>query len=157
MFKFPNKAALTAYTLGTTPKAGIHTVEKDESFYNEKIEYLFKDGVLTRITNPKIEFIKRTNINTYADLAGVASPTNKDIIIILKDENTYGKTTWYTYNVDAWVLMGEYLGKEIKKVVSGASCIETEGILYILSTDKASWLLVNQSGGTIVYLINSEI
>ena len=132
MFKFPNKAALTAYTLGTTPKEGLHTVEKDESFYNEKIEYLFKDGVLTRITNPKIEFIKRTNINTYADLSGVSSPMNKDMIIILKDENTYGKTTWYTYNVDAWVLMGEYLGKEIKKVVSGR---DTRGAVIAADVD----------------------
>ena len=132
MFKFPTKAALSAYIAGTTPKAGIHIVEKDESFYNEKIEYLFKDGTLTRMTNPKIEYIKRNDINTYAELASISSPVNKNMIVVLKDENTYNKTTWYTYNVDAWVLMGEYLGKEIKKAVSAGN---TRGSVIAADTD----------------------
>jgi hypothetical protein len=84
------------------------------------------------MTNPKIEFIKRKNINTYAELASVSSPVNKNMIVVLKDENTYNKTTWYTYNVNTWVLMGEYLGKEIKKAVSAGN---TRGSVIAADTD----------------------
>jgi ribosomal protein S17 len=118
MFKFPTKASLDSYIAGTTPKSGIHTVEVDETHYNEKIEYVYKNSILTRLSNPKIEFIKRNNVNTFAEVASITSPINKNMVVVLKDETTFSKTTWYTYNVSQWVLMGEYLGSKIEKVVS---------------------------------------
>ena len=118
MFKFPTKASLDSYIAGTTPKSGIHIVEVDETHYNEKIEYVYKNSILTRLSNPKIEFIKRDNVNTFAEVASITSPINKNMVVVLKDETTFSKTTWYTYNVSQWVLMGEYLGSKIEKVVS---------------------------------------
>jgi hypothetical protein len=53
--------------------------------------------------------------------------------------------------------LNTFLTNESRLSGALATCIETEGILYILSTDRASWLPVNQGGGTIAYLINSEI
>ena len=132
MFKFPNKAALDLYTAGAAPVSGLHAVEKDETFYNEKIEYAFKDGTLTRISNPKIEFIKRNTINTFAELDGVTAPVNKNMIIVMKDESTYNKTMWYTYNVDKWVLMGEYKGKTIQRSISKRN---SRGAVIAANTD----------------------
>ena len=69
--------------------------------------------------------------------------------------STSGASTGLIFNTISE--LNAFLMNETRVAGSLASCIETEGILYILSTDKASWLPVNQSGGTTVYLINSEI
>ena len=53
--------------------------------------------------------------------------------------------------------LNTFLTNEARLAGTLGTCIETEGVLYILSTDRSSWLPVNQGGGTIVYLINSEI
>lgn len=132
MFRFPTKAALVAYVAGTAPQTGLHTVDIDESFYNEKIEYVYKNSTLTRLTNPKIEFIKRTNVNTFADVAGITTPVNKNMVVVLKDETASNKVTWYTYNVSQWVLMGEYLGSQLQRAISAA---DTRGAVIHEDTD----------------------
>lgn len=119
MFNYRTKAELVTYS--TSPKAvdGIHTVIKDESFFNEKIEYELNNKVLKQLSNPKIEFLKLDDVETKASInTTYTTPINKNMVVVLKDETQENKTTWYTYNVDKWVLMGEYFGSKIQKVVS---------------------------------------
>ena len=119
MFKHNTKAALNSYIAGTKPISGIHMVLVDESWYNEKIEYLYKDSTLSRLSNPKIEFIRLVDVANFAAIATTyTSPVNKNMVVVLADETAGNKTTWYTYNVSAWVLMGEFLGTKMERSTS---------------------------------------
>lgn len=119
MFKHNTKAALNSYIAGAKPISGIHTVLVDESWYNEKIEYLYKDSTLSRLSNPKIEFIRLVDVANFAAIATTyTSPVNKNMVVVLADETAGNKTTWYTYNVSAWVLMGEFLGTKMERATS---------------------------------------
>ena len=114
MFSLKSKDEMVTYLTGNAPE-GIYTVLVDESHYNLQTQYSFKNGITTLVSIIKIDYNKLPDVETKANLP---AGTNRDMVVVLVDESQSNKTTWYTYNVDKWVLMGEYLGATTTKAMS---------------------------------------
>ena len=108
---------------------------------------------------------------TYAELLSKNPAIENKLYLVISsselffyDSNEYKKISGGGTSGDSSGLifntiseLNTFLTNEARLAGTLGTCIETEGVLYILSTDRTSWLPVNQGGGTIVYLINSEI
>ena len=114
MFSLKSKDEMVTYLTGNAPE-GIYTVLTDETHYNLQTQYSFKNGITTLVSIIKIDYNKLPDVETKANLP---AGTNRDMVVVLVDESQSNKTTWYTYNVDKWVLMGEYLGATTTKAMS---------------------------------------
>lgn len=107
---------------------------------------------------------------TYAELLSKNPAIENKLYLVISsselffyDSNEYKKISGGTSGDSSGLIfntiseLNTFLTNEARLAGTLGTCIETEGVLYILSTDRTSWLPVNQGGGTIVYLINSEI
>lgn len=107
---------------------------------------------------------------TYAELLSKNPAIENKLYLVISsselffyDSNEYKKISGGTSGDSSGLIfntiseLNTFLTNEARLAGTLGTCIETEGVLYILSTDRSSWLPVNQGGGTIVYLINSEI
>ena len=164
---FEGKRTLYVYDEGTTTWVFVGVVDE------LPMEIFFTEQRNIYLTTKDRDHIKFGDILPYPDLATleVKNPALKNKLYMLNNGEIYYYTGTEYKKISGGGTSGDssglifntiselntFLTNESRLAGILATCVETEGVLYILSTDRSSWLPVNQGGGTIVYLINSEI
>jgi hypothetical protein len=118
MVKFDTKLKLITYLGKESSKEGKYVVLQDETMQNKKAIYSYTNGALLLESGGTKTQNWRNNVNTFADVAGIATPLGMDAVIVLNDETHNNNKTWYLHDGYQWNYKGAYQKRETDYLIS---------------------------------------